>query len=95
MLPTEELVDKLKILNRCDTTETVTNIPDKDPSDGCTAVKYVYKSKFAQVELIKIIGGGHTWAGSFQYLPKFVIGNTCHDFSAADEIFNFFNSVTK
>ncbi len=95
MLPTEELVDKLTALNGCDSAAVVTNMPDTGPNDGCTAVKYFYKDSKAPVEFIKIIGGGHTWAGSFQYLPKFIIGNVCRDFSAADEIFNFFNSLTK
>ena len=93
MLPTEELVSKLESLNGCDSSAAITNFPDSDPGDGCTAVKYSYKCPKAPVEFIKIIGGGHTWAGSFQYLPKFAIGNTCRDFSAAEEIFSFFNSV--
>jgi polyhydroxybutyrate depolymerase len=91
MLPTEELVNKLVNLNHCDSTVTITNIPDTDPSDGCKAIKYFYKNDAAPVEFIKIIGGGHTWAGGFQYLPVFAIGNTCKDFSAADEILDFFN----
>ena len=95
MLPTEELVSKLKELNGCDSTVVVTNIPDTDPGDGCTAIKYSYKCNSAPVVFIKIIGGGHTLAGSKQYMPKFIIGNTCVDFSAADEIFNFFNSFIK
>jgi len=95
MLPIEELVNKLKKLNHCDTTQVITNIPDKNPSDGCTATKYFYKSNAAPVEFIKITGGGHTWPGGFQYMPKFIVGNTCQDFSAADEIINFFNLFLK
>jgi len=95
VLPTEELVTKLTAMNGCDSTAVVTNMPDNAPGDGCTAIKYYYKSTKAPVEFIKIIGGGHTWPGGFQYLPKFVIGNVCKDFSAADEIFNFFITTTK
>lgn len=95
MLPAEELVAHIRTLNNCDTTAITTAIPDTDPTDGCTAVKYYYKSDKAPVEFIKITGGGHTWSGSLQYLPRFLIGNTCRDFSDADEIVNFFNSVSK
>ncbi|HSY75610.1 MAG TPA: hypothetical protein VK890_02065, partial [Bacteroidia bacterium] len=95
VLPTEELVSKLVSINNCDSTAIITNMPDSVKGDGCTAIKYYYKSNKAPVEFIKIIGGGHTWPGGFQYLPKFVIGNVCKDFSAANEIFNFFISVTK
>lgn len=95
MLPTEELVNHLITINHCNPAPVATtNIPDKDPSDECTAVRYIYKGD-APVEFIKINGGGHTWPGSFQYLPKFMIGNTCKDFSAADEIVNFFNLFIK
>ncbi|HTA83558.1 MAG TPA: PHB depolymerase family esterase [Bacteroidia bacterium] len=95
MLPTEELVKKLEILNNCDTSTAAIYIPNNNAGDECTAVKYCYKSNSAPVQFIKVIGGGHTWPGSLQYLPKFLIGSVCLDFNAADEIFNFFTSVSK
>jgi len=95
MTPTEELVKKLVGLDSCNSMATVDSIPDIDPNDNCTATKYYYTSDKAPVEFIKITGGGHTWPGSKQYMPKFIIGPVCKDFSAADEIFKFFISVSK
>ena len=93
MTPTETLVQKLISLDACDTAATVSQIPQHNAGDGCSAIKYYYKSNKAPVEFIKVIGGGHTWPGSLQYLPIFVIGNVCMDFNAADEVFDFFNAV--
>jgi polyhydroxybutyrate depolymerase len=90
MMPTEELVNKLRTLNKCDTTVLITKLPDNNAGDDCTAIKCFYESSSAPVEFIKVNGGGHTWPGSLQYLPKFIIGNVCRDFNASDEIFNFF-----
>jgi polyhydroxybutyrate depolymerase len=44
----------------------------------------------AQVELIRVQGGGHTWPGGTQYLPRLVIGAVCRDFDAVPFIFDFF-----
>ena len=93
MLPTEQLVKKIVGLNGCNAQATVYNIPDADPSDGCTAAKYSYTGPNADIIFIKITGGGHTWAGGPQYLPKFIIGKVCRDFKAEDEIFSFFMSL--
>jgi polyhydroxybutyrate depolymerase len=95
MMPTEDLVKRLTVLDKCDTLYTTTNMPNNNAGDECTAIKYVYNGTAAPVEFIKIVGGGHTWPGSLQYLPRFIIGNVCLDFNAADEIFNFFRSVSK
>ncbi|HYV94139.1 MAG TPA: PHB depolymerase family esterase [Chitinophagales bacterium] len=67
---------------------------DVNLKDRCHAEKYIYPTCSAtQIILIKIIGGGHTWPGGFQYLPKRVVGNVCKDFNAASEIWNFFKSL--
>jgi polyhydroxybutyrate depolymerase len=46
-----------------------------------------------KVDFIKIENGGHTWAGGTQYLPKFIIGKLCRDFSASEKVFDFFMSI--
>jgi polyhydroxybutyrate depolymerase len=68
-------------------------MPDNDPEDGCTAVKYEYTSGGVKVILIKVLNGGHTWPGGKQYLPKFAVGRVCRDFNAEDEIFRFFLDI--
>lgn len=49
-------------------------------SSGCRAPVLRYR----------IEGGGHTWPGGGQYLPRFLIGPTNRDINAADEIWTFF-----
>ena len=75
--------------NQCDNTAIVTNVPDIDPSDGCTAEHHVYQNgaNGVEVEHYKIINGGHTWPGAFP-LPS--LGNTNQDIDASYKIWEFF-----
>jgi polyhydroxybutyrate depolymerase len=93
MLPTEDLLAKIVGLNHCDQAPVVTRLDDLDPGDGCTAVDYLYTCKDIPVEFIKEIGAGHTWPGGSQYLPKFIVGRVCRDFSATEKIFDFFKKL--
>ena len=65
--------------------------PDVDPSDGATTrrTRYTCPGKLG-VELLSIIGGGHTWPGGTQYLPKVLIGPVSRDFNASERIWQFF-----
>ena len=69
----------------------VKSLPDLDPKDGCKAELRRWRSKEGQleVELYRIIGGGHTLPGGKQYLPVKVIGRTCGDFNAARATWRF------
>lgn len=65
--------------------------PDINTSDGAYAIRDLYSSASnVDVELIKIIGGGHTWPGA-----AITIGVTCQDFSASQEIWRFFSQYQK
>lgn len=65
--------------------------PDSDPDDGCAADRLTYSAApEMSVELIRINGGGHTWPGGKQYLPKMIVGNVCRDFKAEEVIWDFF-----
>lgn len=44
----------------------------------------------APVMLYRIVGGGHTWPGGKQYLPKFVVGMVNQDIDGAETAWNFF-----
>ena len=91
MVATADLVNAWVEFNNCNTTPVVSNVPDINASDGCTAEHSVYSGGDAgsTVEHYKIIGGGHTWPGSF-----FIIGVTNQDFSASKEIWRFFSQYT-
>ena len=93
MLATEDLVKKIVLLNHCDATPETFTLPDADADDGCAETEYIYDCGSVKVDFIKINGGGHTWAGGNQYLPKFLIGRLCKDFNASQKVFDFFMSV--
>ena len=90
LLPTETLLKKIISLNACSSKPVITELPDINASDECTETEYVYNCNNVKVDFIKIENGGHTWAGGVQYLPKFLIGRVCKDFSASQKIFDFF-----
>jgi polyhydroxybutyrate depolymerase len=69
-------------------------VPDRDPNDQSTVAQYTYRSSTnsSKVELLKVIGGGHTWPGA-PPSPKF--GATNNDINANDEIWDFFKQFSK
>ena len=93
MLPTEDLVKKIVLLDHCNAVPQTISLPDTDPYDGCAETEDIYNAAGVKVDFIKIKNGGHTWAAGTQYLPKFLIGRLCRDFSASQKLFDFFISV--
>lgn len=84
----DNVVDHWVGFNNCDAAAIVTNVPDIASTDGCTAEHSVYKNgdNGVEVELYKIVGGGHTWPGA-----PIDIGVTSHDFHGSTEIWRFFS----
>ncbi|MBC8047420.1 MAG: hypothetical protein H7Y00_11535, partial [Fimbriimonadaceae bacterium] len=73
-------------INNCDTDPEFIEVENISITDGCTAEHYIYTGgdNNANVELFKIINGGHTWPGTaFTY-----IGVTNLDINASKEIWN-------
>jgi polyhydroxybutyrate depolymerase len=72
-------------------TETLS---DRDPKDGCRVVRSRWSGgrDGAEVVLYKFEGGGHTWPGGAQYLPKLLIGRVCRDVDATKVIWDFFKA---
>lgn len=87
-VPIEELVAHWVDFNECNADPIVTEVPDVDTDDGCTATHYVYEGGLLEstVEFYKINGGGHTWPGA-----SFETGVTNQDFNASAEIWRFFS----
>lgn len=67
-------------------------LEDVDPADGTRTTLETWSAcrPGAEVRLYTVSGGGHTWPGGAQYLPKLLIGRTARDFSATDEAADFF-----
>jgi len=94
ILATEDSVLRWREANGCQAPEVVEALEDRDLEDGCRATRYRYEGGRGQsaVELWKIEGGGHTWPGSIQYLPKKMVGPVCRDFDATEAIWRFFQT---
>ncbi|MBN4066151.1 T9SS type A sorting domain-containing protein [Candidatus Amoebophilus asiaticus] len=73
--------------NQCDTPAIVTNVPDINEFDDCTAEHHIYQNggNGVEVEHYKIIDGGHTWPGASN-----AIGTTNYDIDASFKIWEFF-----
>jgi polyhydroxybutyrate depolymerase len=66
-----------------------TMLPDLDPDDGTRVRKEVYCGGSAELVLLAMEGGGHTWPGGWQYLSRLLIGRTCRDMDGCWEIWRF------
>ncbi len=86
-----EGVEQWVMRNNCDPTPIITDVPDTNTTDGCTASRYYYGGcdNGADVELYRIDGGGHSWPGS--PIPWDV---TNYDMNASEVIWEFFNRFT-
>ncbi len=91
--------DSVKFLvnhNQCLTPPMITLEEDRDPNDGTRVRREIYKNKEGvEVVLYAIEGGGHTWPGGQQYLPKRIIGKTSKDIDANEVIWNFFKKHSR
>lgn len=101
-ISTDETIRMWKNFLSCTGEVFENKMPNKNILDGCKAIRTDYlcssgnspiKSGQAMISLIKIDGGGHTWPGGKQYLPKAIIGKVCKDFDAAEIIWEFFKNI--
>jgi polyhydroxybutyrate depolymerase len=86
-----QAIDKWVTINGCNTTPTITDLPDI-ANDGTTIKERVYSSGTNGSEVVSyvIINGGHTWPQGYQYLPESIIGKTSKDMNACEVIWTFF-----
>jgi polyhydroxybutyrate depolymerase len=75
--------------NNCPTTYSNTMLPDI-VTEGSTVERFEYKpcSANTEVQLLKVINGGHQWPGATGISG---LGNLNMDINASQEIWNFFN----
>ena len=83
--------------NGIDTPGLVTQLPDRDTTDGSTVERtaWTQTKTGVSVVLFKVIGGGHTWPGRKQYLPVRTVGQTNQDIKASEKIWEFFAQHSK
>lgn len=90
----EESVTIWRKINECPDEPTLTALPDKQ-DDGTKVTQKTYGPgrEGAEVVLIEIEGGGHTWPG--QKSPISLIGRSTLDISASDLLWEFFQKHPK
>jgi polyhydroxybutyrate depolymerase len=86
-----QAVDKWVGINGCNTTPTVTDLPDI-ANDGTTIKQRVYSGGTNGGEVVSyvVLNGGHTWPQGYQYLSELIIGKTSQDMNACEVIWTFF-----
>jgi polyhydroxybutyrate depolymerase len=86
-----QAIDKWITINGCNTTPTITDLPDI-ANDGTTIKQRVYSNTTngSEVESYVILNGGHTWPQGYQYLNELIIGKTSQDMNACEVIWSFF-----
>ena len=96
VLSVNQTIEAWKKTNGCIEKISKKPFPNSNKRDRCTAIKTVWqnpKNNRIKVVAIEVKGGGHTWPGTNQYLPRRLVGNTNRDFNGCDEIWNFFQSI--
>lgn len=91
-----EIIKKWVILDGCNQTPVITRTADI-AHDGTTIIKEEYINHHNGLKVVgyTINGGGHTWPGGWQYLPKFIVGKTTQNLNACQVIWDFFKSYKK
>jgi len=91
---TDEIIRGWVAANRCTGAPEVVRLPDVAPMDGTRVKKTAYPTCAEQtaVVLYTIEGGGHTWPGGPQYLPRSIVGRVSRDINASEVIWQFFAS---
>jgi polyhydroxybutyrate depolymerase len=86
----QEILKKWAAIDSCGNKPTVINLP-ATVDDGTKVIKEEYSNPNGlKVIGYTIEGGGHTWPGGSQYLPKIMIGTVSHNLDACEVIWDFF-----
>lgn len=91
ILSVDETIDFWTAYNHITVSPEENDLPDT-VDDGTKVVQFSYEDsgQKEKVILYKIINGGHTWPGGWQYAPVKIIGRTTHDIDATQLIWEFF-----
>lgn len=94
VIPVKQTVDFWVKNNECNSDPAITTV-DSSSDEDTKAVNYLYSGgkNNSCVNYWLIKGGGHTWPGGYQYLPKAIIGSTSRQIKASEEIWKFFSGL--
>ena len=83
-----------RAIDRCVGPPTAAALPDRaHDGTGVSVSRGTSCAAGAPVALYTVTGGGHTWPGGVQYLPKILIGATSRQFDASEVIWTFFSGL--
>lgn len=87
----EEVLNRWVIADGCNGGPQKADLPIKE-DDGTNVIKEVYENPSTHINVVgyTITGGGHTWPGGSQYLPKMIVGSVSHNLDACQAIWDFF-----
>lgn len=93
---TEATVNFWTTHNRCEGEPMKTQLPDTTAFDGTRVLLATYEGcdGTSRVYLYTVVGGGHTWPGGPQYLPRAIIGRVSRDVDGSAVIWDFFKAHT-
>ena len=94
ILSTEATVEYFRRHNGCDPVPELVEVPDNHPDDGTMVEieRYAGCNDEAEVTLVRVIGGGHTWPGGREILSPKLVGQTSREINASKMILDFFSS---
>lgn len=97
VLPALETAGFWATNNRCRSNTVSVSETDRDPKDGTRVRLELFPdcAANADVSMVTVEGGGHTWPGGYQYLPERFIGRTSRDIDANQIIWNFFRRAAR
>jgi len=83
--------------NGCNLQHVREPLPDLNSNDHSVVVRHTFVGckNNAQVDLLKVKGGGHTWPGRKAGVLGKMLGNTNQDMQATSVIWNFFQPKRK
>jgi polyhydroxybutyrate depolymerase len=76
--------------NDCNEIPFITTIDNEDDDTYVKMFRFTGAAERNEVVFYLIYGGGHTWPGGRQYLPKLLVGRTSEEFNASEEIWKWF-----
>ena len=97
VLSAEDTAARWRAANRCSPTGSRTELPHRDPDDHTRVriTRWRPEGEGAEVVLVTVDRGGHTWPGGPQYLPQREIGLTARDVHASDLVVDFFRDEVR
>lgn len=95
ILSTDDSAKVFAAHNGCTGQAPDVTLKNRAPFDRTRVIVQKGEGCAAPVVVYRIEGGGHTWPGGKQYLPKAIIGRVSRDIDGTREIFDFFADHTR